>query len=105
MTVNQVDKRNGSYYVAGSRVSLASIVYEYKDGSSVETIQENFPTLSILQINAAIEFYQANRLEVESHLRELEASWKALEVSAQPVDPALQRRIEDAKKRLLARPA
>jgi uncharacterized protein (DUF433 family) len=80
MTANQVDKRNGSYYVAGSRVSLASIVYEHKDGSSVETIRENFPTLSIPQINAAIEFHQANRLEVESHLR-----------------------IEDAKKRQLAK--
>ena len=91
---NEVDKRNDSYYVSGSRVSLASIVHEYKDGSSVETIQQNFPTLSLGQINGAIEFYQANRLEVETYLRELEASWKSLLESAKPMDPALQRRIE-----------
>lgn len=105
MSANQVDKRNGCYYVAGSRVSLASIVYEFKDGASVETIRENFPTLSVPQINAAIDFYHANRVEVESYLRALEESWKTLEASAQPVDPALEKRIEEARKRVLAKPA
>ena len=102
---NLVDRRNGNYYVSGSRVSLASIIYEHKDGSSVETILENFPTLSIPQITAALEFYQANRLEVETHLRDSEASWKTLEESAPPLDPALQERIADAKRRLWARSA
>ena len=102
---NLVDRRNGNYYVSGSRVSLASIIYEHKDGSSVETILENFPTLSIPQITAAVEFYLANRLEVETHLRDSEASWKTLEESAPPLDPALQERIADAKRRLWARSA
>ncbi len=102
---NLVDRRDGSYYIAGSRVSLASIIYEHKDGSSVETILENFPTLSIPQINAAVEFYQANRLEVETYLRDSEASWKTLEESALPLDPALQQRIDEAKRRLWARSA
>jgi hypothetical protein len=35
--------RNGGYYVAGSRVSLASIVYAFRDGASPE---KNFPSLS-----------------------------------------------------------
>jgi proteic killer suppression protein len=42
-----VEIRNGGYYVAGSRVSLASIVYEYRDGAAAETIRQNLPTLSL----------------------------------------------------------
>ena len=39
-----VEMRSGGYYVAGSSVSLASIIYEYRDGAAVETIRQNFPT-------------------------------------------------------------
>jgi len=49
--------RNGGYYVAGSRVSLASIIYEYREGAAPETIRQNFPTLSLEQIHGAIAFY------------------------------------------------
>src|SRR5205807_5514160 len=31
-----VEIRNGAYYVGGSRVSLASIIYEYRDGAALE---------------------------------------------------------------------
>ena len=36
-----VEMRKGGYYVAGSRVSLASIIYEYRDGAAPETIRQN----------------------------------------------------------------
>ena len=52
-----VEIRNSGYYLAGSRVSLASIVYEYRDGAAPETIRQNFPTLSLEQIHGAIAFY------------------------------------------------
>ena len=104
MAACTIEKRSGGYYLTGSRVSLASIVYQYQNGASMHSIQENFPTLSIDQVNEAIEFYQANRVEVETHLRVLEAKWKDLESSAIP-DPALQHRVEEAKKRRLAKPA
>lgn len=42
-----VEQRDGAYYLVGSRVSLASIVYEYRDGAVPETIRHNFPTLSL----------------------------------------------------------
>jgi uncharacterized protein (DUF433 family) len=52
-----VEQRDGWYYVAGSRVSLASIVYEYRDGAAAETIQQNFPTLTLEQVHGAIACY------------------------------------------------
>ena len=42
-----VERRNDGYYVGNSRVSLASIVYEFKDGDPPEIIRRNFPTLSL----------------------------------------------------------
>ena len=49
-----VERRDGAYYVTGSRVSLASIVYEYRDGAAPETIRQNFPTLSLEQATVAV---------------------------------------------------
>ena len=98
-----VEIRNGGYYVAGSRVSLASVVYEYRDGSAVETIRQNFPTLSLEQIHGAIAFYLGHSEEVEAYLRELEEKWGELEGTAKPFSSELQHRIEAAKKRLLAK--
>ena len=45
-----VDFRSGGYYVAGTRVSLDSIVYSFRSGDSPETIQRNFNTLTLEQV-------------------------------------------------------
>ena len=99
MSTQYVEVRHGAYYLAGSRVSLASIIYEYRDGSTVETIRANFPTLSLEQIHGAIAFYLDNRGEAEAYLRRLDNNWEELERAAKPADPDLQQRIEEAKRR------
>jgi uncharacterized protein (DUF433 family) len=98
-----VELRNGGYYVTGSRVSLASIIYEYRDGAAAETIRQNFPTLSLEQIHGAIAFYLGHQHETEGYLHELEKKWDELERTASPANPELQGRIEEARKRLLAK--
>ena len=80
-------------------------MYEYGDGSAVETIQQNFPTLSPEQIHGAIAFYLGHLQEVEAYLRELEQKWDELEGAAKPASPELQHRIKEARKRLLAKQA
>ena len=99
MQSEYVEVRDNAYYVRGSRVSLASIVYEYRDGAAVETIRQNFPTLSLEQIHGAIAFYLGHEDEVNAYLSRLEKKWDELERSATP-DPDLQRRIEEGQKRL-----
>src|SRR6266536_1402318 len=63
-----VEERGGAYYVAGSRVSLASIIYEYRDGAAPETIRQNFRTLSLEQIHGAIAFYLGHQEQAEAYL-------------------------------------
>ena len=56
-----VAKRNGAYYVAGTRISLASVVHEFLNGASPESIIENFESLTLEQVYGVITFYLANR--------------------------------------------
>jgi uncharacterized protein (DUF433 family) len=97
-----VEMRNGGYYVAGSRVSLASIIYEYRDGAAAETIRQNFPTLSLEQIHGAIAFYLGHQQEAETYLSDLDKKWDELE-RAKPASPEIQQRIQEARKHKLAK--
>jgi hypothetical protein len=37
-----VEEREGGYYLAGSRVSLASLIFAFREGASPETIRRIF---------------------------------------------------------------
>src|SRR5205823_14100083 len=100
-----VENREGWYYVADTRVSLASIIYEYKNGATPEMIQQEFETLAVGEIQGVIAFYLTHREECEQYLRRLEEKWEALNRSANPIDPELQQRLDNGRKRLLARDA
>src|SRR3954468_14128248 len=65
-----VEQRNGGFYVAGTRVSLDSIVYSFRAGDSPETIRQNFSSLSLEQVYGAIAFYLAHEQEVDANIRE-----------------------------------
>lgn len=70
MSVDQdfVERREGSFYLVGSRVPLASIVREFQDGQSPEAIRSAFPTLTLEQVYGAITFYLGHRAEVDEDL-------------------------------------
>ena len=105
MAPQYVDNREGWYDVAGTRVSLASIIYEYRDGASPEMIQEQYETLFLEQGQGAIAFYLAHPEESEQYLRRLQEKWEELRRSANPISPALQKRLEEGRKRMRARDA
>ena len=65
-----VEQRNGGFYVAGTRVSLDSIVYSFKAGDSPETIRQNFSSLTLEQAYGAIAFYLAHQQEVDANICE-----------------------------------
>src|SRR5580765_8334590 len=68
-----IEQRNGGFYVAGTGVSLDSIVYSFKAGDSPETIRQNFSSLSLEQVYGAITFYLAHEKEVDANIRDGEA--------------------------------
>ncbi len=63
LTKQYIERHEGIYQIMGSRVSLDSIVYEFRKGRLAlratlkelpEGILQNFPTLSLEQIYGAI---------------------------------------------------
>jgi uncharacterized protein (DUF433 family) len=97
-----IEEREGSYYVAGSRVSLASVIYAFREGASPETIRENFPSLSLAQVYGAIAFYLSHPSDSEAYLQRLAARWQELEQQGEPPTVELQKKLEEARQRLLA---
>ena len=100
MPSEYVERHNGGYYVTGTRVSLDSIVYCFRDGESPETIRQNFPSLTLEQVYGAITFYLAHQADVDANIREGEAE---LERSVPPLShtrPVLYARLQKAREEL-----
>jgi uncharacterized protein (DUF433 family) len=87
----------GSYRLAGSRVSLGSIVYDFREGLSPETIVENFPALTLEQVYGAIAFYLANEPVVDQYLREGEKVSDELQLQSGRRNADLITRLERAR--------
>lgn len=100
-----VEEREGGLFVAGNRVSLASIIFDFREGASPETIRQNFPSLSLPQVYGAIAFFLNHPEQSEAYLRALNGKWADLERGAQPPGSDLRQRIDEARNRLLAEQA
>jgi uncharacterized protein (DUF433 family) len=83
----------GGWRVAGSRVSLDSIVHAYWEGRLPEAIAADFPSLSLEQIHGAIAFYLGHREEVDTYLEAQGAKWDALRAESETQHAELLRRI------------
>jgi uncharacterized protein (DUF433 family) len=102
MANEYIEVREGSYYLANSRVSLASIVYAFRDGASPETIRQNFPSLSLAQVYGGIAFYLNHPEESEAYLLDLKKKWAQLERDGQPPTKEMQKKLDEARQRLFA---
>jgi predicted RNase H-like HicB family nuclease/uncharacterized protein (DUF433 family) len=92
-----VENVEGTYRVAGSRVSLDSIVYGFREGLSPETIAENFPALTLEQVYGAIAFYLANQPVVDQYLREGETVSEELQLESRRRNADLITRLQRAR--------
>jgi uncharacterized protein (DUF433 family) len=92
-----IDLRSGGYYVAGTRVSLDSIVYGFRGGDSPETIQRNFGSLSLEQVYGALAFYLGNQDAVDRNIAEGEKAAFERIPSLKERNPAAWARLEHAR--------
>jgi uncharacterized protein (DUF433 family) len=88
-----VELRDEDYMLMGSRVSLASLVMQWREGKSAESIQKDFPTLSLEQVYGAIAYYLANQTQVDSYLEELSADFEKRASEARAANPILSARL------------
>jgi len=95
-----VEERNGGYYIAGSRVSLDSIVYAFRGGESPETIRQNFPSLTLEEIYGAIAFYLGHQAEVEANIRSGEVEFHRSVPPLSQTKPELYERLQRAREQM-----
>jgi uncharacterized protein (DUF433 family) len=70
-TNEYVEVRNGGYYVAGTRIGLDVLVYDFRRGRSAEEIFEAYPSIgSLAKVYGAITFILEHPAEVEAYLKD-----------------------------------
>lgn len=95
-----VDQPDGEIRLAGHRIGLYHVVFRHQDGSSPERLHEEFPSLPLPLIRRVLEFYRANRAEVDAYVADYEAELRRQEAETPP-SPALlesRRKLEEARR-------
>lgn len=59
---------DGIYRVAGTRVTLDTVVAAYQEGATPEEIADQYPSLKLDHIYAVISYYLRHREEVDAYL-------------------------------------
>ena len=73
-TVPLTRGQDGVWRVTGSRVTLDSVVRQFKSGATAEQIQEDFPSLTLSDIYSLISYFLQHPRAVEDYLREQTAA-------------------------------
>lgn len=102
MSGQYVEQRDGGYWVAGSRVSLDSVVYAFLEGQTAETIAQSFPVLALEQVYGSVAYYLANRAEIDAYLRQANADYEAKRLAAREADPTFYQKLADARRQTRA---
>jgi uncharacterized protein (DUF433 family) len=68
---------HGVMRIGNSRVMLDSIVAGFEQGHSPETLQQQYPALSLEEVYGAITYYLAHTDEVHAYLKRQDELWEA----------------------------
>lgn len=97
MEKQYVEKRDKGYWIAGTRVSLDSVVLVFLDGLSPETIvAECFPVLTLEQVYGAIAYYLSHRDEINAYLKQTESEFAVLRQTMN--EPAFSQKMAEARR-------
>ena len=67
-TIPLVKHESGVIRVAGTRVSLDSVLYAFLEGSTPEEIVLQYPSLQLADVYAIVAYYLQNRAELDEYL-------------------------------------
>src|SRR3984893_5284606 len=100
MAKEYIEEREGNYYVAGTRISLDSIVHAFRRGESPETICQNFDLLRLEEVYGAITYYLANQAGIDTYLIRKGDKWAEGKRNAEPLPANLRERLMRAREEL-----
>lgn len=71
--------KGGTPHIAGTGVTVRTIVRWYQLGLTPEEIAADYPHLQLAQVYSALAYYHANRAEMDAHMAAEEAESDRLE--------------------------
>src|SRR5262249_1590632 len=84
--------QHGVMRVGTTPAMLDSVVASFLEWHGAETIQQQYPALSLEEVYGALAYYLGNKSEVEDYLRRQEEVWEPIRSRMdEPVSTALQR--------------
>ena len=99
-TNEYVEVRNGAYYVAGTRVGLDVVAYDFRNGRSAESIFDAYASIgSLAKVYGAITFILEHPAEVDAYLKDQDRRYVELK-ERYPLPAELIERFERGKKEL-----
>ena len=98
MIKQYVERRDGGYWIVGSRISLDSVVCAFLSGQSAESIAQSFPVLTLEQVYGAIAFYLCNRPDIDPYLAQAKREYEAMRQAARDADPMFYQKLADARR-------
>lgn len=98
-TNDYVEVRNGGYYVAGTRIGLDTVFYDFQRGGSPEAIFDAYPSIGRLgKIYGALAFILDHPAEVEAYLKDQDRLFEEIQARfpmSQDMIDRLQRAMGD----------
>lgn len=102
MAKEYIEDRDGNYYIAGTRISLDSIVHGFRRGESPETICQSFELLRLEEVYGAIAYYLANQHEIDACILRQDQKWAEGRRDSAPLPTDLRERLIRARDELHA---
>jgi len=100
MAKEYIEQREGNYYIAGTRISLDSIIHAFRRGESPETICQNFELLLLEEVYGAIAYYLANQAEIDAYLALQNEKWAEGKRNAEPLTASVRDKLARAREDL-----
>lgn len=97
MSKEYIEKRDGNYYVMGTRVSLDSLILAFRRGESPESICQNFEILHLEEVYGAIAFYLGNQSSLDEYLLSQGRKWTEGKAASEPLPAKLRERLLRAR--------
>ncbi len=106
MPMNEyIEARNGGYYLAGTRIGLDLVVYDFREGRLPEEILQSYPSIkSLAKLYGAITFILEHPREIGAYLDDQERAYEEFKAS-HPLSPEMLEPFERAAKANALKPA
>jgi uncharacterized protein (DUF433 family) len=96
-----VEFHDEGYWIRGTRISLDSIVYAFREGLSPETIARDcFPSLSLEQIYGALAYYLGHQADIDEYLLRVAERAEQLRQQLRAAEPEYYAKIAKARQAL-----